>query len=142
MAEKCGGTLRGVDAMTRPIAALGFLFAGALVAWGGQAGAQQSDSPLKSAAKILDFATDVAPPADFVVQSRPKSDPDFIPVFQPPPEPARPPLSAKDLTSLKGDLDSVQKRHDSVRQGFAPAAKAVAEQQAAKKQSGKAPANQ
>ena len=69
--------------------------------------AQQSDSPLKSAMKILGFATDVAPPADFVLQSRPKGDLDFIPIFQPPPEPARPALNDKELKAVKGDLDSV-----------------------------------
>ena len=29
---------------------------------------------------------------------------------------------------MKGDLDGVQKQHDTLRQGFAPAAKAMAEQ--------------
>jgi hypothetical protein len=95
--------------------------------------AQQSDSPLKSVMKILGFATDVAPPADFVLQSRPKGDLDFIPVFQPPPEPAKPALNGKELKAVKGDLDSLEKRDDALRQAFPPAAKAVAEEAAAKK---------
>jgi hypothetical protein len=100
----------------------------------GSAGfAQQSDSLLKQGAKLLGFATDVGPPADFVVNSRPASDVDFIPVFQPPPEPARPPLKAKDLTSLKGDLEAVGKQADALRRAYPPAAKALAEQEAAKK---------
>ena len=57
---------------------------------------------------------------------------DWIPVFQPPPEPARPVLKDKELNALRGDLDSVQKRGDAVRQGFPPAAKAVAAEQAEK----------
>ena len=66
-------------------------------------------------AKILGFATDVAPPADFVDKSRPQGDLDYIPIFQPPPEPAKPVLNDKELTALKGDLDSVEKRHDALR---------------------------
>jgi len=110
--------------------------------WGGAASAQQADSPLKSAAKIAGFATDVGPPADFVIQSRPQSDLDFIPVFQPPPEPPKPALSDKDLKAVKGDLDSVGKAHDAIRSAFPPAAKAVAERKAAeaKKAQAKPPA--
>jgi hypothetical protein len=110
--------------------------------WGASASAQQADSPLKSAAKMMGFATDVGPPADFVLQSRPQSDLNFIPVFQPPPEPAKPALSDKDLKAVRGDLDSVGKAHDAIRSAFPPAAKAVAEQKAAeaKKAQAKPPA--
>jgi hypothetical protein len=113
--------------------------------WSAAASAQQTDSPLKSAAKIVGFATDVGPPADFVIQSRPQSDLDFIPVFQPPPEPAKPALNDKDLKAMKGGLDSVGKAHDAIRSAFPPAAKAVAEQKAAdakKAQAKPAAANQ
>ncbi|MBV8106880.1 MAG: hypothetical protein JO223_20065 [Hyphomicrobiales bacterium] len=110
--------------------------------WGAAASAQQADSPLKSAAKIVGFATDVGPPADFVLQSRPQGDLDFIPVFQPPPEPAKPSLGEKDLKAVRGDLDSVEKTHDAIRKAFPPAAKALAEQKAAeaKKAQAKPPA--
>ena len=93
--------------------------------------AQQTENPIKGVAKILGFATDVGPPADFVEKSRPATNPDYIPVFQPPPEPAKPALNDKDLKAMKGDLDSAQKRADSVRAAFPPAAKAMAEQKAA-----------
>jgi hypothetical protein len=95
--------------------------------------AQQQDSILKQGFKVFGFATDVAPPADFVSKARPGADPDYIPVFQPPPEPARPTLKNDELKAMKGDLDAVGKQHDTLRQGFAPAAKALAEQQAAQK---------
>ena len=114
----------------------------AACAWVSGASAQETDSPLKSAAKVLGFATDVAPPADFVLQSRPQGDLEYIPVFQPPPEPAKPALKDNDVTALKGDLDSVEKRHDSLRKGFPPAAKAMAEQEAARKKAQQQPANQ
>jgi hypothetical protein len=118
------------------------ILAVAICGWGAAASAQQADSPLKSAAKIMGFATDVGPPADFVLQSRPQGDLDFIPVFQPPPEPPKPALSDKDLKAVKGDLDSVGKAHDAIRSAFPPAAKAVAEQKAAeaKKAQAKPPA--
>ena len=88
---------------------------------------------MKQGFKLFGFATDVGPPADFVNKTRPASDPDYIPVFQPPPEPARPALKGDELKAVKSDLDGVGKRHDTLRQGFAPAAKAMAEQQAAQK---------
>ena len=96
------------------------------------AAAQQADNPLKSVMKTFGFAADLPPPQEFVRQSRPQQEPDWIPVFQPPPEPARPALKDKELSALKGDLDSVQKRADAVRQAFPPAAKAVAAEQAEK----------
>jgi len=104
------------------------------------AAAQQADNPVKSVMKIFGFATDVPEPQDFVRQSRAQKEPDYMPVFQPPPEPARPVLKDKELGALKGDLDSIEKRADAVRQSFPPAAKAVAEEQAQKTK--KTPANQ
>ena len=94
---------------------------------------QQGQNILKQGAKLLGFATDIAPPADFVAKSRPASDPDFIPVFQPPPEPALPALKETDLKAVKTDLDALQKKHDALRQAYPPAAKALAEAEAAKK---------
>jgi hypothetical protein len=111
----------------------GLLALAALFASGSDVYAQQQDSILKQAFKVFGFATDVGPQADFVNKTRPGSDPDYIPVFQPPPEPARPTLKNDELKAVKTDLDAVGKRHDTLRQGFAPAAKAMAEQQAAQK---------
>jgi hypothetical protein len=96
------------------------------------AAAQQADNPLKSVMKIFGFATDLPEPPDFVRQSRAQKEPDYIPIFQPPPEPARPALKDKELNAVRGDLDSIEKRADVVRQGFPPAAKAVAAEQAEK----------
>jgi hypothetical protein len=42
-------------------------------------------------------------------------------------------LKTDQLKAMKSDLDAVGKQHDTLRQGFAPAAKAMAEQQAAQK---------
>ena len=94
------------------------------------AAAQQADNPFKSVMKVLGFATDPPPAQDFVVKSRPEKEPDYIPVFQPPPEPAKPVLKDNEVKALKGDLNSVEKRADAARAAFPPAAKAVAEAQA------------
>jgi hypothetical protein len=104
------------------------------------AAAQQADSPVKSVMKLLGFATDPPPAQDFVVKTRPQKEPDYIPVFQPPPEPAKLVLKDKELNALKGDLDSVEKRADAARAAFPPAAKAVAEEQAQAKAAKKTPA--
>jgi len=127
----------------RRIALAGLLALASLFAGGSHVYAQQQDNILKQAFKILGFATDVGPPPDFVSKTRPSGNLDYIPVFQPPPEPSRPALKTDELKSVKGDLDGVQKQHDTLRQGFAPAAKAMAEQQAAqKKPSSNAPGAQ
>ena len=111
----------------------GLLALAALFTSGSDVYAQQQDSILKQAFKVFGFATDVGPQADFVNKTRPGVDPDYIPVFQPPPEPERPTLKTDQLRAMKSDLDAVGKQHDTLRQGFAPAAKAMAEQQAAQK---------
>jgi hypothetical protein len=115
------------------IAVAGLLALAALFASQSEVYAQQQDSILKQAFKVFGFATDVGPPADFVTKTRPPSDPDYIPVFEPPPEPARPTLKNDELKAVKSDLDAVGKQHNTLRQGFAPAAKALAEEQAAQK---------
>jgi hypothetical protein len=116
----------------RRIAAAAVLGLAALAASAHAGQAQEQDNILKQGAKLLGFATDVAPPLDFVVKSRPSGDPGYISVFQPPPEPARPALKDTDLKAMRGDLDAVQKQHDAMRQAYPPAAKALGDQQAAK----------
>ena len=115
------------------IAAAGVLALTAVVASAHPGLAQEQDNIFKQGAKLLGFATDVAPPADFVVKSRPTGNLDFIPVFQPPPEPALPALKEIDLKAVKSELDALQKKHDALRQAYPPAAKALAEEEAAKK---------
>ena len=128
-------TIRAERHRRRPgrFAAAGLVALAALVASAQAGKAQEQDNVFKQGAKLLGFATDVAPPADFVVKSRPASDLDFIPVFQPPPEPARPALKDIDLKAVKSDLDALQKKHDALRQAYPPAAKALADEEAAKK---------
>jgi hypothetical protein len=84
------------------------------------AGAQDSDSGLKSAAKALGFATDVGPPADFVRASRSKDKLDYIPVFKPPAEPPSAALDAKAQKAISDDLEAANRRDLALR-GGAPA---------------------
>lgn len=120
----------------------GFLAVASLFALAPEVHAQQQDSILKQAAKIFGFATDVGPPAGFVDKTRPSGDLDYIPVFQPPPEPKRPTLKKDQLKAMKSDLDGIEKQHNALRQAFPPAAKALADdgddQAAPKKQSSSA----
>ena len=128
-------TIRRESAGRRPgkITLAGFLALAGLLASGPEVHAQQQDSILKQAFKVFGFATDVGPPAGFVDTTRPSGDLDYIPVFEPPPEPARPALKAPELKTMKGDLDGVEKQHNVLRQAFPPAAKALAEEQASQK---------
>jgi hypothetical protein len=114
-------------------ASAGLIALAALVASAQAGRTQEQDNIFKQGAKLLGFATDVAPPQDFVVKSRPAVDPDYIPVFQSPPEPERKALNDEELKAVKGDLDALQKRHDTLRQAHPPAAKALADADAAKK---------
>jgi hypothetical protein len=116
----------------RRIAVAGLLAQVALFACGSDVYAQQ-DSILKQAFKVFGFATDVGPPADFVNKTRPGADPAYVPVYQPPPEPSRPALKSDELKAVQSDLEATGKRHDALRQSFPPAAKAMAEEQAAQK---------
>jgi hypothetical protein len=123
------------------LALAGFLATAALFASGSGVYAQDQDSILKKGFKLFGFATDVAPPADFVKQTRPPVDPNYIPVFQPPPEPARPVLKGDELKAIRGDLDATGKLHDTIRQAFPPSAKAMAEQKAAQNKPGSSAAS-
>ena len=91
------------------------------------------DSPFRAIAKATGYATDVAPPPDFVVKSRPAGPPAPMPVFTTPDEPPSRVMSKKEIRAMDADLESAGKKHDVLRSGFAPSAKAVAEAEAARK---------
>jgi len=91
------------------------------------------DSPLRALMKAAGLATDVNPPPDFVLQSRPAQQPDPIPPFTKPPEPPAKAKTASEVDAIDSDLEAIGKRHDALRASFPPSAKAVAEAAAAKK---------
>jgi hypothetical protein len=120
------------------IAAIGFL-AFATLGKPGSVYGQEQDNIFKQGAKLLGFATDVAPPADFVQKSRPSGDLDYLPIFQPPPEPSRPAMKSDDLKKMKVDLDALEKAHNALRQAYPPATKALSDQVAKQKAQSKTP---
>ena len=95
---------------------------------------QQGQNVIKQGAKLLGFATDVAPPQDFVVKSRPVGR---SRLYSRLPAAARAragkALNDGELKAMKSDLDALQKRHDTLRLDSPPAAKALADADAAKK---------
>jgi hypothetical protein len=95
--------------------------------------AAPSDSPLKAVMKAAGLATDVGPPPDFVLQSRPGQKPDPIPPFTAPPEPPGKAKTPGEVEAIDSDLEAIAKRHDALRAAFPPSAKAVADAAAAKK---------
>lgn len=92
--------------------------------------AQDQETPLRSIAKKTGIATDVDPPADFVLKSRPSEPPGPMPVFGTPDEPPSKIQTPAQLRAMDTDLDSANKKHDVLRAGFAPSAKAMAEAKA------------
>ena len=119
-------------ARTAPLILVATLLA-ALAAVPARAQEASPDSPLRSLMKGAGLATDVAPPPDFVQQSRPPQEPESIPAFTTPPEPPGKIKTAKELEEMDSDLTAVSKRHDALRAAYPPSAKAVAEAAAAKK---------
>ena len=91
---------------------------------------QDQESALRSIAKKTGIATDVNPPADFVLKSRPAEPPGPMPVFGTPDEPPSKVQTPAQLRAMDTELDSAGKKHDVLRAGFAPSAKAVAEAKA------------
>jgi hypothetical protein len=89
--------------------------------------AAAQDSLLRSIARSAGLVADPAPPADFVLTSRPAADEPPIPVFKTPEEPPSKVMSKAELKAMDADLDSAGKRHDKIRAAFPPAAKAEAE---------------
>lgn len=93
--------------------------------------APAQESFFHSLAKSAGVAADVDPPADFVATSRPKDPPEPLSVFAPPDEPKSKVKSASDLKKMDADLAGAGKKHDALRSSFPPAAKAMAEADAA-----------
>ena len=92
--------------------------------------AQDQETPLRSIAKKTGIATDVNPPADFVLKSRPAEPPAPMPVFGTPGEPSSKIQTPAQLRAMDTDLYSANKKHDVLRAGFGPSAKAMAEAKA------------
>lgn len=101
--------------------------------------AYAQESPFHDLAHALGLTADPPEPPDFVVRTRPAETPPPIPVFKEPDEPTSRVKSKDDLKSMDADLDRANARHDALRSGFAPSAKAMAEAKAAKAAKAKKP---
>jgi hypothetical protein len=76
--------------------------------------------------------TDPGEPADFVVNSRPAVEGDFIPIGRKETEHTIKIKTPAEIKAMEADFDTVKVRHDALRSTFAPAVKAVADAEAAK----------
>jgi hypothetical protein len=86
----------------------------------------------RTLAKKIGIATDPGEPADFVVNSRPATQGDFIPVGRKETEHTIKIKTPAEIKAMEADFDTVKVRHDALRSTFAPAVKAVADAKAAK----------
>ena len=93
------------------------------------ADARADDSSLKGVAVDFGFAVDPPPPPPFVADTRPADLP-WIDVFAPPGEPSRAALTPDQLKTRQSELEGANARHDSARNAFPPAAKALAQKRA------------
>lgn len=85
----------------------------------------------RTIAKKIGIATDPAEPADFVVNTRPTGEQDFIPIGRTETEHPIKVKTPAQLKAMESVFDGVKTRHDALRSTFAPAMKAVAEAKAA-----------
>jgi hypothetical protein len=86
----------------------------------------------KTLATKIGIATDPHEPADFVVNSRPATEGDYIPIGRKETEHTVKVKTPAELKAMEAGFDAVKLRHDALRSTFAPAVKAVADAEAAK----------
>jgi hypothetical protein len=86
----------------------------------------------RTVARKIGIATDPHEPADFVVNARPATEGDYIPIGRKESEHTVKVKTPAELKAMEAGFDAVKTRHDALRSTFAPAVKAVAEAEAAK----------
>jgi hypothetical protein len=84
----------------------------------------------RTIAKKIGIATDPPEPADFVVNTRPTGEQDFIPIGRTETEHPIKVKTPAQLKAMENVFDGVKTRHDAFRSTFAPAVKAVADAKA------------
>ena len=72
------------------------------------------DAPVDTVLKALDLKTDAGPPADFVKESRPKTEGDFVPVGTRHPDRTIKVKTPAELKSMEADLDAARSRQDKI----------------------------
>ena len=87
---------------------------------------------VRDLAKKAGIATDPGAPADFIVNSRPQGEQDYVAVGRRETEHPVKIKTPADLKAMEVDFDAVKTRHDAIRATFAPSVKAVADAAAAR----------
>ncbi|MGA2044941.1 MAG: hypothetical protein ABSG83_16400 [Roseiarcus sp.] len=87
---------------------------------------------VRDLAKKAGIATDPGTPADFIVNSRPRGELDYVAVGRKETEHPVKIKTPADLKAMEADFDAVKTRHDAIRATFAPSVKAVADAAAAR----------
>lgn len=116
----CHGSIHmpaSLPAYRRSSLSLAF-FAFVLALTGGSATAFADDTfsshPLDSVLKALDLKTDVGKSPDFVEQSRPKTEMDFVPVGQPHPTRSVKVKTPAELKAMESELDTARIHQDKI----------------------------
>jgi hypothetical protein len=94
-----------------------------------QPAASHDDGFFRGLAKQAGVATDVGPPQDFVLKSRPSAPKDYVPIFQKTEEHKTKTLTPDQLKAMEADLDATGSRDAKIRDAFPPAHKAYLEEQ-------------
>jgi hypothetical protein len=111
--------------------ALAFFSALSAHAAAAQSADPQSESFIHAIARHAGLAAAQPDMPDFVRESRPETQGDYVPVFQIPDEPTSKLKTKADLKKMNDDLDKIDKTHDNLRSAFPPSAQAVADKKAA-----------
>ena len=74
--------------------------------------ASAEDAPVDTVLKALDLKTDVGPTADFVQSTRPKTEPDYLPVGTRHPERSIKVKTPAELKAMEASLDAARSRQD------------------------------
>jgi hypothetical protein len=90
---------------------------------------QQNEGFVRSIAKQAGVATDVGPPQDFVLKSRPSAPKDYVPIFRKTEEHKTKVLSPDRLKAMEAELDATGSRDAKIRDAFPPARKAYLDEQ-------------
>jgi hypothetical protein len=90
---------------------------------------QQDEGFVRNIAKQAGVATDVGPPQDFVLKSRPSAPKDYVPIFRKTEEHKTKVLSPDRLKAMEAELDAAGDHDAKIRDAFPPARKAYLDEQ-------------
>jgi hypothetical protein len=89
----------------------------------------QDEGFFRGLAKKAGIATDVGPPQDFVLQTRPSAPKDYVPIFRKTDEHKRKVLTPDQLKAMQAELNATGTSDAKIRDAFPPARKAYQDEQ-------------